>query len=67
MTDIVSKLLGGLGGLLALAILIGGPVSCSVLGQKEVTRRVEAACAGDMGADVVRATICAQALAGAGK
>ena len=47
---------------LLLAILIGGPVACSVRAKEEATKLALGVCAGDLTADAVRAAACVTAV-----
>ena len=42
--------------LLALGTLVAGPVSCSMNQEQNITKRVQAACAGDLGTDAARSS-----------
>ncbi len=45
-----------------LATVIIGPSSCINRQDREITKRVEAACSGDLSADAARASACTLAL-----
>lgn len=62
MSDNASIITACLTGLLFFAILMGGPVTCSILQTQEWTKQVESACAGDLGKDAARSAACALAL-----
>lgn len=49
-------------GLLFFAILVAGPVTCSVFKDQEWTKQVVAACAGDLNSDASRSAACTLAL-----
>jgi hypothetical protein len=53
-------------GVILFGIFMGGIVSCTVFRSREQTRRVEAACAGDI-TNQARATPCAMAVMLSGK
>jgi hypothetical protein len=49
-------------GVLMFATLIGGPVSCSMVENRNITERVQAACSGNLSTDAARASACTLAL-----
>lgn len=62
MSETMQCILGCVSAVLILALLVVGPVACSVQLGREATKRVAEVCAGDLKTDPVRATACIMAV-----
>ena len=62
MSDASAWVSGVIAAVLLFALLVGGPVTCTVLTQREITKQVQFACTGDLQHDAARSAACVLAL-----
>ena len=62
MSENASIITACITGLLLMALLVGGPVACSISADRQSTERVRAACTGDLVKDPARSAACVLAL-----
>jgi hypothetical protein len=54
---------GCIAGVVMFGVLVGGVTSCAVIDSQQQTKRVEAACTGNLSSDAARSAACTLALA----